>query len=145
MEEKRGKRLNDLDVFPRFYFLSNDELLEILAKANDMPSINKYIQKCFENISKLDLGNEPKSITIEGMISEEGEKITFIKGITTKSEIEVQVFKKGLVELGPRLHVRRPAAENEAGQIGLRDKRKERLGVGPPLLNCANSLSNCKL
>jgi hypothetical protein len=37
----------------------------------------------------LDLGNEPKSITIEGMVSEEEEKITFIKGITTKSEIEV--------------------------------------------------------
>jgi dynein heavy chain len=49
LEEKR-------DAFPRFYFLSNDELLEILAKSNDMHAINKHIKKCFDNIHKLDLG-----------------------------------------------------------------------------------------
>ena len=43
--------------FPRFYFLSNDELLEILAKANsDMQSTNKHIKKCFDNINRLDFG-----------------------------------------------------------------------------------------
>ena len=82
MEDKRG-------AFPRFYFLSNDELLEILAKANDMASINKHIKKCFDNINKLDLGPDPKSITVEGMISAEGERISYIIGITTKAEIEV--------------------------------------------------------
>ena len=46
LEEKR----ND---FPRFYFLSNDELIEILAKANEMDAIQKNIKKCFECIGKL--------------------------------------------------------------------------------------------
>ena len=75
-------------MFPRFYFLSNDELIEILAKANDMQAINKHIKKCFDNINLLDLGPEPRSITIEGMISGEGEKVNFGKGISTKGEIE---------------------------------------------------------
>lgn len=67
----------------------------------------------------MDLGNEPKSITIEGMVSEEGEKITFIKGITTKSEIEVLVLIKGLVELGLRLYARCTASKNEVRKIRL--------------------------
>jgi dynein heavy chain len=81
LEEKR-------ESFPRFYFLSNDELLEILAKANDMQSINKHIKKCFDNINKLDLGNDLKSVNVEGMISAEGERVLFIKPISTKTEIE---------------------------------------------------------
>ena len=75
MEEKRNS-------FPRFYFLSNDELLEILAKASsDMQSTNKHIKKCFDNINRLDFGTDPKSTCIEGMISGEGEKVGFTKGI----------------------------------------------------------------
>lgn len=40
LEDKR----ND---FPRFYFLSNDELIEILAKANDVEAIQRNMRKCF--------------------------------------------------------------------------------------------------
>ena len=53
-----------------------------------MQAINKHIKKCFDNINLLDLGPEPRSITIEGMISGEGEKVNFGKGISTKGEIE---------------------------------------------------------
>jgi len=90
----------------------------------------------------LDLGNEPKSITIEGMVSEEGEKITFIKGITTKSEIEVLVLIKGLVELGLRLYARCTASKNEVRKIRLWVKREERLGSWSPMSNCAYNFSN---
>ena len=82
LEEKRG-------AFPRFYFLSNDELLEILAKANDMQAVNKHIKKCFDNINRLDFGPDPRSVTVEGMISGEGETVPFNKATSTKNEIEV--------------------------------------------------------
>lgn len=53
-----------------------------------MQSINKHIKKCFDNINKLDLGNDQKSVNVEGMISGEGERVLFIKPISTKTEIE---------------------------------------------------------
>ena len=37
-------------AFPRFYFLSNDELLEILAKSNDLEVIQQNLRTCFDNI-----------------------------------------------------------------------------------------------
>ena len=79
MEEKRIE-------FPRFYFLSDDELLQILSIASNIKEVVKHINKCFDNIASLtikdDQGMAPDLL---GMISSEKEDVDFLKAIKLKT------------------------------------------------------------
>ncbi len=53
-----------------------------------MNQVNKHIKKCFDNINKLDFGEDAKSNMVEGIISGEGEVVKLFKQISNKNEIE---------------------------------------------------------
>ncbi|CAE7917845.1 DNAH3, partial [Symbiodinium sp. KB8] len=90
------KGLNDyLDTkrlaFPRFFFLSSDELLMILSQTKDPTAVQPHMGKCFEGISRVRF-NSTNEI-IEAMSSVEGEVVELAQPVNV-----VEGEKKGNVE-----------------------------------------------
>ncbi|UPX18708.1 dynein heavy chain [Ascochyta rabiei] len=74
-------------AFPRFYFVGDEDLLEIIGNSNDVLRIAKHLRKMFAGIS--------------GLITDEDDVIT---GFTSKEGEEVKLRKKISLVQTPRIN-----------------------------------------
>jgi dynein heavy chain len=77
--------------FPRFYFLSNEDLLEIIGQSKDPKPIIQHVAKMFEGVANLKINEigsrNQRSYEIEALISAEKEYVD-IKPIAIEKPVE---------------------------------------------------------
>nr|XP_031825788.1 dynein heavy chain 8, axonemal [Nomia melanderi] len=74
-------------IFPRFCFISDPTLLEILGQAADCHTIQKYLDGFFDNIGKLEFA-EKEYEKIVAMYSRENERIVLEKEVICTGGVE---------------------------------------------------------
>lgn len=89
-----------MHLIVRFYFLSNDELLEILAQTRIPQSVQPHLRKCFDAIYRLEFGQKEggdgkmvPTNDILAFLSPEGEKLQFGKGLKARGAVEEWLSK----------------------------------------------------
>ncbi|XP_059035365.1 cytoplasmic dynein 2 heavy chain 1 isoform X5 [Mustela lutreola] len=79
LEEKRS-------VFPRFYFLGDDDLLEVLGQSTSPSVIQSHLKKLFAGINSVCFDEESKHIT--AMKSLDGEVVPFKNKVLLSNNVE---------------------------------------------------------
>ncbi len=85
LEQKR-------DIFPRFYFSSDPDLLQILSQSSDPHSIQDNLYQIFDSVTKVtfDVKQENKILTLH---SSEGESVPLLDPVIATGNVEIWLQK----------------------------------------------------
>ncbi|XP_059839458.1 dynein axonemal heavy chain 6-like [Hypanus sabinus] len=76
-------------AFPRFYFLSNNDLLDILSRSRNLDAIQPHLAKCFENIKSLEISSQSARPPVVLMLkSAENENLPLPRNVWIRGPIE---------------------------------------------------------
>lgn len=82
-------------VFARFYFVSNQTLIDILSNGKNIKKIaTQYLGDLFDGVRKLEMVSEEGKIDSGvAMVAKDGERVQFKSPFTLKEEIEIWLKK----------------------------------------------------
>ena len=95
--------------FPRFYFVGDEDLLEIIGNSKDVVRIQKHFKKMFAGISSIILSEDVT--TVLGMCSKEGENVMFKTPVSIKDNPRINDWLS-LVEKEMRMSLAQVLAES---------------------------------
>lgn len=67
--------------FPRFYFVGDEDLLEIIGNSKNVARLQKHFKKMFAGVASIIL-NEDNTVIL-GIASREGEEVAFVRPVST--------------------------------------------------------------
>lgn len=76
-------------AFPRFFFLSDEELLSILSNTKNPTSVQPFLRSCFENMARIKFLDEDKQYEMVSMTSHEGEVVMFAEPMIPQGQVEI--------------------------------------------------------
>ena len=68
--------------FPRFYFVGDEDLLEIIGNSKNIPRLQKHFKKMFAGVSSIILSEDGNEVL--GLSSKEGEEVRFFNPVSVK-------------------------------------------------------------
>lgn len=77
--------------FPRFYFVGDEDLLEIIGNSKNIPRLQKHFKKMFAGVASI-LLNEDNTV-ITGIASREGEEVNICNFLTKLSPLKLLAIK----------------------------------------------------
>ena len=97
-------------AFPRFYFVGDEDLLEIIGNSNDTLRIAKHLRKMFAGISGVEMDDDANILAIT---AKEGEKVVLKKPISLTRDPEGQRMAHRAGECYARHSLRVPSRSRD--------------------------------
>jgi dynein heavy chain len=75
-------------AFPRFYFLPNEDLIEILSQTRDPQAVQPHVGKCFDAIKRLQFGEKREAHNIKGFYDPKTEFVPSSEDVLAEGPVE---------------------------------------------------------